>query len=182
MTKDEEIKLGLKAAGVPEITFSTTLVKEQAAGLRDIIKDRQLIRARQTMGVFLHPKTKSEHARTRRLFYLFAKELFLSGTTVFCIPLSRLLAAIMSDDMEGDALMVEQVRMVLLLDFYEEGVAFPYSNADAAKLRAWVRARFEKGMAVSFLSDAPPDRCITWWPSSFIGFISDNTLTYPVTK
>lgn len=182
MNRDEEIRIGLRNAGVPETVLSTTLLKEQAPTLREMVADKKLIRQRSTSGLFMFPKKRDDASHARKLFYLFAKELFLSGTTVYCIPLSRLLTAITTDDMEGDAVMVEQVRMVFVLDFYEEGAQCPLDAAAAAKLRTWVRAKFEQGGAVSFLSDGPAERCSAWWPASFLGFINDNVVTHAVVR
>ena len=182
MNKDDEIRIGLKNAGIPETVFSTTLQKEGATTLREYVKEGSLLRPRSTSGIFLYPSKKDAATHARKLFYLFAKELFLSGVTVCCLPLSRLLDAINSDELVGEAIRVEQVRMVFVLDFYEDGAPFPFSPTDAAKLRSWVRARFEAGNAVSFLSDATIDRCSLWWPSSFLGFISDNVVVHPVAK
>lgn len=180
MTKDEEIRQGLRNSGVPEMVFGTTLEKENALPLRALIADKTLVRAATARGLYMYPKTKSGIAQTRKLFYLVAKELFLSGTTVCCIPLSRLMEALNADDLVGEAARVERVRMVFVLDFYEEGAGFPFTPSDAARLRAWVRRRFETGNAVSFLSDTPLDRCTPWWPQSFTGFVSDNVIIQPI--
>lgn len=180
MTKDDEIRLGLRNSGVPELVFGTTLAKENAPELRELIVAKTLVRPSSARGLYLYPKTKTGTVQARKLFYLVAKELFLSGVTVCCIPLSRLMEAINADDLVGEAARVERVRMVFVLDFYEEGAGFPFAPHDATKLRAWVRHRFEAGNAVSFLSDSAVDRCLPWWPQSFLGFISDNVIIHPV--
>ena len=82
----------------------------------------------------------------------------------------------MSDEYAGDSIYIEDVRMVFILDFYEEGAPFPYSPMIAAKIRAWIRAKFEGGGAVSFLSDGPLDKALAWWPQSLLGFINDHTM------
>jgi len=180
MTKDDEIRLSLRNSGVPELVFSTTLAKEEAPELRALITGGALVRPASASGIYLYPKTRTSTVRARKLFYLVAKELLLSGVTICCLPLSRLMEALNADDFVGEAARVERVRMVFLLDFYEEGAGFPFSPSDAARLRAWVRHRFEAGNAVSFLSDSAIDRCIPWWPQSFLGFISDNVITHSV--
>lgn len=181
MTKDDEIRQGLRNAGVPEMVFGTTLLREEAPELRELITSQSLVRPSSARGLFLYPKAKGTTGKARKLFYLVAKELFLSGVTVFCIPLTRLMETLTSfDDINGDASRLERVRVVFILDFYEEGAGFPFSTQDAARLRAWVRQRFEAGNAVSFLSDSAPERSLPWWPQSFMGFIHDHTAVHAV--
>lgn len=180
MTRDEEIRAGLRGAGVPEMVFGTTLLKEDAPELRALVVDHVLVRSSSARGLYIYPKNRNSVSQARRLFYLVAKELFLSGTTVCCLPLTRLAEALVSDEVSGEAAKIERVRMVFVLDFYEEGAGFPFDAQNAARLRAWVRRRFEAGGAVCFLSDAATDRCTTWWPPSFLGFISDNAIIHSV--
>lgn len=180
MTSDEEIKQGLKASGVPESVFSTTLPREGAEDLRELIVTHALVQTTSAKGVFVYNKSKTSAVQARKVFYLIAKEMYLSGTTVGCLPLSRLVEFLNADDYVGEAARIDRVRVVFLLDFYEEGASFPLSPQDAARVRAWVRSRFESGGAVSFLSDAPVDRCSGWWPMSFLGFINENAFVYAV--
>jgi hypothetical protein len=182
MATDEEIKRGLKASGVPESVFSTTLPREHAEELREMIVTKTLVSFSEARGVYIYPKTKTNTVQARRIFYLVAKELYLSGVTVACLSLSRLVELLNSEDYVGEAVRVDRVRVVFLLDFYEEGAPFPLSPQDAAKVRAWVRSRFESGAAVSFLSDAPVDRCSAWWPVSFLGFINENSFVHAVCR
>lgn len=180
MNKDAEIRAGLKNSGIPELAFSTTLALEGATELRRLITGKEFIRPSSTRGLYLYPSAPSKAAQARKQFYLTAKELFLSGVSVYCIPLSRLLGAITTDDMDDEAYRVEQVRMVFILDFYEAGAGCPLSTKEAARLRYWVRDRFESRDAVSFLSDTPVDRCAEWYPESFLGFIRDNAIVQSV--
>lgn len=180
MNKDEEIRLGLKSAGIPATIFGTTLSKEDAMPLRGMVTDGSLVKASTATGLYVYPKTRTASMRARRLFYLAAKEMFLSGVTVCCIPAFRLAEALNAEEYVGEAAMIDKVRMVFVLDFYEDGAPFPFTAYDAARMRHWVRQRYEAGSAVSFLSDSPLDRGATWWPASFLGFIGDHTVAYPV--
>lgn len=181
MNKDEEIRTGLRAAGVPEGVFSKSLKTENAEPLRELIKTGALIRGpKETVGVFIHPSKRTEAARARTIAYLLAKELFLSGTTVYCIPLIRLMESMQGTDYTSESMMLEKVRMVIVTDFYEEGAPFPFTAAEAGRLRLWVRSRFEEGKGVSFLSDAALQNAVSWWPAGFLGQISGSTVAYPV--
>lgn len=180
MTRDEEIKAGLKDAGVPEYVIGTTLLKENQPTLREAVASGALSRLTKMTGVFIYPAKRNSPMQSRTAFYLVAKELFLSGTSVVCLPLSRLVEALTTDEMTLEANKVDQVRMVFVLDFYEDGAHFPLSPGDAARVRTWVRKMFESGRGVSFLSDSPLERSNAWWPQSFTGFISDNTISTPV--
>lgn len=176
MLRDDEIKLGLRTAGIPGAVIATTLAKENAQYLRDMVTGHSLTSKGAGRGLFLYPMARVSPQRVRTLFYLVAKELFLYGTSVYCIPLSRLFDAITSFDYEGDALMVDKSTHIFVLDFYEDGSPFPMTPEQAAKIRAWVRGKFEKGGQVSFLSDSSLTACGAWWPSSFTGYITDNCI------
>lgn len=176
MNKDEEIREGLRNSGIPEAVFSTTLVKEGAPQLRALVTDQTLVRPASARGLFLSPKKPTDAGKARKLFYLVAKELFLSGVSVYCVPLVRLMETLKSDDMDSEAFRIDRVRMVFVLEFYEDGAGFPFSTGDAARLRSWVRFRYEAGSPISFLSDKPLAQCTGWWPQSFLGFIDDNAI------
>lgn len=180
MNRDAEIRQGLKMAGVPEGVFKKTLVSEDAKPLRDMITNGALLRTDGTTGLFVHPSKRLESAKARTVFYLAAKEMFLSGNTVYCIPVIRLLEVMNATDHSHEAMMLDRVRMVFVTDFYEEGAPFPFTPADAGRLRLWVRTRFEEGKGVSFLSDTPMARAAAWWTEGFLGFIGGNTTAYPV--
>lgn len=180
MNRDEEIRQGLRAAGVPEGVFKKTLKTENAEPLREMITSGAFVRDGATTGIFLHPSKRTEAARARTIFYLLAKEMFLSGTTVYCIPVIRLLEAMNGTDHTMESMMLEKVRMVFITDFYEEGAPFPFSAQDAGRLRLWVRSRFEEGKGVSFLSDTPLARAGSWWSEGFLGFIGGSTVAHSV--
>ncbi len=172
--RNEEIKQGLRNSGVPDYTFSTTLLRENAPDLRALVESDILMHATSPKGLYLFPEKGTSYTQTRKLFYLTAKELFLRGSTVFCIPLPRVAEALLSDDLVGDALKIERVRSVFVLDFYEKGAENPLTQTETSRIRTWIRARFDAGKSVSFLSDAPIDKCATWWSPSLLNFISTN--------
>lgn len=183
MNKDEEIRTGLRAAGIPESVFKKSLKTEGAEPLRDMITSGALIRGpKETTGVFIHPSRRAvpEATKARVVTYLLAKELFLSGITVYCIPLIRLMDNLRGSDFTQEGHMLEKVRMVVVTDFFEEGAPFPFTAAEAGHLRLWVRSRFEEGKGVSFLSDTPMERTGAWWPVGFLGQLGGNTVPYAV--
>jgi hypothetical protein len=128
------------------------------------------------MGVFVYPLGPTHYNKVRKLFYLLAKELFLSGHTTYCLPLTRLYEAVSSEEYTLEASMVAQVEFVMVLDFYERGAPFPLQASESAKLRAWVRAKFERGDSVCFLSDRVLSECNDWWPEAFTGYLTENTV------
>lgn len=180
MISDEQIQKGLTNSCIPSFVFSTTLVKEGAPELRKIVAERTLIRPYGMRGVFVHPCNKGSMNKARRMFYLLAKEMHLSGISVHCIPMYRLVEHITSDDFSVEMERIESVKMVFVLDFCEKGTPMPYSPAHAAALRTWLRERFESGKAASFLSDLPLEASAIWWAESIIGFIGDNTITQAI--
>lgn len=181
MTRDEEIRQGLHAAGVPDYAMWTTLALEKESVLHSMVSERALIReGAPSRGVFMFPSPRASSTKARKLFYLVGKELFLTGKTVCCLTLTKLADVLRGEDFGWDAPPIDRVRMVMLLDFYEHGAGFPLETADAARLRAWIRNKFEAGGAVSCLSDSPVERCSAWWPSSFLGFVTENSIIHTV--
>lgn len=176
MTTSCEIQKGLRMAGTPEYVDHTTLAKEGAHEIRQLITDGVFAKPKQSIGLYLYPTKPASYNRCRELFYIVAKELFLSGSTVYCIPLSRLHDAITCDDITREATMVAQSRFVFVTDFYEEGAEMPLTAAESSKVRMWVKDKYEKGGAVCFLADKSPDLSTAWWPHAFVGFITGNTI------
>lgn len=166
MDRDTEIKQGLASAGIPKSAWTTTLPKLGQEALRQAVRDKVFF-ADDPRGAWIHASPKhANHAR--QVFYTLAKEMFLTGTPVHCIsllPFSRML----SDDGEIPET-IERCKMLFLLDFYEEGCARPYDDDTAARLRYWIRARFEEGKAVSFLSDSKV-AFAEWWPAAMLNFL-----------
>lgn len=179
MTKDEEIKAGLIAAGVPHSVHGTTLALENALELRGAIAGGSLP-GNPAKGLYVYPTQPGAAIRARSLFYLAAKELFLSGVTVHCLHLFRLGELLASDRTSNEASRIDRVRVVFVSDFYERGAPSPFASYDAARVRYWVKDRFDAGFSVSFLSDAPTDACKDWWPQSFIKFVEANTIRQAV--
>lgn len=170
--RNEEIKHGLRNSGIPDYTFSTTLLLEKAVDLRTLIAGETLIHPTSPKGVYMYPDRGTSYMQARKLFYLTAKEMFLRGSTVFCLPLARVAEALHSDELSTDSLKLEKVHTVFVLDFYEIGAETPLSQVEASRIRTWIRTRFDSGKAVSFLSDAAIDRCASWWSPSLLNFIS----------
>ena len=176
MSKDYEIQRGLRMAGTPDYVDTTTLLKEGAVELRGMVSGGVLAKPKSSVGLYLYPAKPSAYSRARTLFYLVAKELFLSGSTVYCIPLSRLYDSLHSDDITPESTMLSQARFIFVTDFYEEGAPCPLQPHEASRVRAWIREKYEKGGAVSLLSDKPPEACTLWWPTAFIGFLTSHTI------
>lgn len=176
MISDEQIQKGLDNSCIPKFVCGTTLLKEEAPDLRKIVAERLLVRPTGLRGVFMHPKSKGTTEKARRLFYVLAKELHLSGISVHCIPAFRLVEHLSSQEFSVEMERVDSVKIVFILDFYEKGAPNPYSPHQSALLRTWLRERFESGKAACFLSDVPLEASAAWWADSIIGFIGDNTL------
>lgn len=172
MNRDDEIRAGLRQAGVPDTVMRSTLVTEGLPELRSLIQDGTLRRS----GIFVFCENSRKYPAARKAFFLIAKELFLTGTTVCCLSLSKLAEAIQSDDMVGYTSLIEEVRCVMILDFYEEGAPMPLDAAVANRVRSWIRSAIERGIPVSFLADARLEACGKWWPGSFLGIIESSSI------
>lgn len=181
MTRDEEIEQGLRAAGVPSYVFKTSLAQEGQTELALMIKDGAFTKPDDPTGLFIYPKNERQSAVARRLFYLAAKSMLLRGILVHCVSLPKLAEAIKSDTNTDLWASVEAATHVFITDFYEHGGANPLDPYTAGLVRTWVRAKFEAGHAVSFLSDTEPDSMQPWWPLSFISVITDRTVIKEIT-
>ncbi len=179
MNRDDAIRQGLRAAGIPVQVYGTTLMREGQPELRELVSARRFTDPSNPMGVFLYPETRNAAMQARKVFGLIAKEVYLSGTPVAWMSLAAFLglyAADSQDDMEKAA----QAKAVFLTDFYETGAQPPFSAQDATRLRYWVRSRVENGTSVSFLSDAPLDKASVWWPPTFLDFLRGCTIPHAV--
>lgn len=180
MNKNEQIAAGLKASGIPVSTFKTTLNLQGAQDLHEMVVSGRFRDQANPQGVFMHPDVQRNAIRARLLFGLMAKETYLSGTRVAFLSVSDMILG--SHEQRDYALLdkADDASAVFLLDFYEEGAAFPYSSEKSAYLRSWVRRKTAEGVSVSFLSDANFDKITGWWSPAFLSFIQDSTFVYSV--
>lgn len=177
MNANNEIKMGLRMAGVASFADYTTLAKENETELRQMVTERQLVKKSGTTGIALSPKHAKDAAKVRKIFFLVAKELFLSGHTVLCASLSDVIALLKSEDITQQSVLLDTAEMLFILDFYEDGAPFPAEAAEAAMVRTLVRQRLDKNLGISVLSDAPLSKAHTWWPLSFLGIIEEHTVS-----
>lgn len=175
---DRSIAVGLKMSRIPEFVFPTTLVKEGQQPLREIVANKTYRHNGQLYGFFLYANRDGSVTKARRIFYLVAKEMFLSGNTVYCLSMSDLVAALTTNDYSTDSAAIDNVQTVFVTDFFEDATVSPMSPQEAGIVRAWVRRKFEGGGAVSFLSDADIMNCKSWWPESFLRFLQEHTLVH----
>jgi hypothetical protein len=172
---DKSILAGLKQSGIPEFVYATTLVKEGRADIREIISTKGYQHNGQLYGFYVFTQRNSSVTKARRVFYLIAKEMFLSGVTVYCISMPNLVAALNASDYSVAANAIDNVQMVFVTDFFEDEAICPLTPTDAGRVRSWVRDKFELGGAVSLLSDASLERCGAWWSNAFLRFLSEHT-------
>jgi hypothetical protein len=174
---DKSILAGLKQSGIPEFVYTTTLVKEGKADIREVIASKGYQHNGQLYGFYVFTQRNSSVTKARRVFYLIAKEMFLSGVTVYCVSMPNLVAALNANDYSVAANAIDNVQMVFVTDFFEDDAICPLSPGDAGRVRSWVRDKFEVGGAVSFLSDASLERCGAWWSNAFLRFLSEHTIS-----
>lgn len=173
---DSEIREGMKRSGIPDFVVPTTLPKEGHQDVRDLIQTRAYMHNSLMFGFYTYWQRSSSVTKARRTFYLIAKEMYLSGVKVYCTSLAGLVEALTTQDYSYEAYAMDNVDMIFVSDFYEDQAPCPLTPAESSRVRAWARAVFEDGRAVSFLGDSPPDRCGSWWPDSFMRFIAEHSL------
>lgn len=183
MLTDEEMKAGLRAAGIPPTVYGTTLLKEGAPELRQVLLDHSIIPKGDApgRGVFLYPAKPKQSVRLRKLFYLIAKELYMTtGARIQCLEMMDFMRAIdfKDEDRPSDAL--DAARVVFLLNFYERDCLFPFTAEQTGWVRTWIRQRLEEGKTLCFLSDSCLDECIEWWPASILSNIRPAVTEYKI--
>lgn len=180
MNRDDAIRQGLQAAGVPVQVYSTTLAKEGATDLRTLMASGRFSDPKNPQGVFVYPETRTLAAQARKVFGLLAKEMYLSGTSVCWLHTAVFLENPYSEGVQEIMEKANDAQAVFLVDFYEQGAKFPFSPVEATKLRYWIRRKFEAGSMVSFCSDTSFDKAAEWWPASFLEFVRGYTTDYVV--
>lgn len=178
MNRDDAIRQGLQAAGVPVQVYGTTLAKEGAMDLREMLIARRFSDPKKPEGVFVYPDKRALAIQARKIFGLMAKEMYLSGTTVCWLHTAAFL-----DSVQVDEDLMEKAgsaQAVFLVDFYEAGAKFPFTPVEATKLRYWIRRKFEAGATVSFFSDTAFDKITDWWSPAFLEFVRGYTMDYVV--
>lgn len=175
----EAMKKGLFAVGVPARAAQTTLVLEGQQALRDSIKGRD---AEAGTGYVVYPATDKYAAKARTVFYTLAKECFLLRNRVCVVNLTRAVDALLTDGYPAVMDCMSESRMLFITDFYEYGAPSPFSGADGARFRGFVKGYIESGRAVSVLSDRPLPSCKDWYPASFLELLSGHTEAFVVDK
>lgn len=180
MDKNDAIRQGLRAAGIPVQVYGTTLVNEGAQELRDMVTARRFCDPRRPEGLYLYPERRADAMQARRLFGLVAKEMHLTATSVYWLSLASFLSLSQGYGADEEVERAERAQAVFLCDFYEAGAPFPFSPQDATRLRYWIRRKFEGGGTVSLLSDTALTKVNDWWSPTFLDFIRGYTVSYAV--
>lgn len=178
------IKASLAKAGIPDAAITTTLPLMGREDIRSYIAKRGYIGETGLQGYYVYPQVVGDTAKARKVFYVTAKEMMLSGVQVYCIPLVRLVQRLTDDSGDSDTdyelNFIESSQMLFVLDFYEREVPFPLSPWQAAVVRNWIKERIESKLAVSLLGDKRLEDCSDWWPSPFLNQLGLGLTTFVV--
>ena len=175
MMTGQEKRLAIRASGVSEFVIETTLVREQQQQLRDAITQKQ----QKDRGFFLYPSSARAVAFTRRVFHVLAKELVLSGESLYVAPLRNYMKALLETD--GDWLArAESAKMIFVSDFFERGYSkSPYAEEKTYEFVYWCKDMASQGKLISLQADTPLLEC-HWWPEPFLHLIEDTVSPYVV--
>lgn len=179
MNRDDAIRQGLQAAGVPVQVYGTTLAKEGAQDLREMVIAKRFCDPKKPEGAFVYPERRALASQARKIFGLMAKEMYLSGASVCWLHTAAFLDSVHGDDHDPME-KANSAQAIFLVDFYESGAKFPFTAVEATKMRYWIRRKFEAGATVSFFSDTAFDKLTDWWSPSFLEFVRGYTIDYVV--
>jgi len=185
---NEQIKAQLRNAGVPREAFNTTLVKEDMADLRAYVTERTPDSKRI---LYLHqaPSRTSQYSDKAELaFFLLAKELVLSGESVFCCDLVDVHTALFKENEEAYAiaprLYDSNSGFIAIRHFHDKGgkveqFMTPYESAYFA---SWLIRRYQDGVGFILLGGSPIMEAVDWWPASFLGYLRSRAISFEVRK
>lgn len=162
---DEKITI-LREAGVPREAIATTLVKEKYPKLRAYIQDKRY-----------EDRPICAIASTDPMpFYLVAKEMALSGFSVYCCELVDIHTALFTERESAEQIndTLENVQVICISGFYETtGHTGQFFTAyEAAYFRSWFMRKVYAGVKFVLLADHPVDCSGEWWSGGLLRFIS----------
>lgn len=169
--QQDPIVKALDDAGVPPFVHGLTLLSEGYDTLRGNVK------AGRVGNLIVYPQGKA-HVKARKAFYLYAKELFLSGICVHCVSLYNLGMALKGDHPN----LLENIRgaeHLFVADFFNKGVA-PSEAAGARAVAAYLLKRFERELKISVFADTSPQTWHAWWPASLVAALEENATVLSV--
>ena len=181
MTENDDIKNSILSSGIPSLAIATTLPKEGADVLRKWVQERQFDKAEGgSIGAFLHPRIPSATNQTRRVFHVLAKEMVLSGVSVYSLPLERLVTGMTADYDNEDFERADVADVTFVTDFYERGASFPLQPWQAGAFRSWAKRKIENEKTVCLLSEGIWKEAQAWWTPSFLGFLQASMQTFAI--
>ena len=178
-----EIDQMLVSCGIPDNAIKTTLPRMGQTAIREYVAQRRFETEAGLQGTYLYSRRPSDAIKARLAFHVLAKEMLLSGVSCYVMSLTRLVAALSDDEDEMDDRdyhRATDAKVLFVTDFYEHGAAFPVSPWQAARVRNWIKDKYETGGAVSLLGDAALMQASSWWPGSFLSFLQSSVREFEV--
>jgi len=175
--EQDAVTAKLRSAGVPRETFTTTLIKEKCPELRQYITD-QTYKDRSIM--YVSPM------EAELPFYTMAKEMVLAGHEVYCCRLVDIHMALFKDgdDAETVDASLDRAGVIFLNGFMDNGgrseqFMTPY---EIAYFVSWFIRQHQNGKIFVLLGSHALSFASTWWPSSFLAYITKRCVTFTPAK
>lgn len=113
--------------------------------------------------------------RRVHLFHLFGKEMVLAGVGVFLCPLVTMVTCIRENSSEAaDTLrFMDRVNLVMISNFYDSELPFPYTGFERALVEDFLIRRVEAGLSLG-VSACKHLQYADWWSTDFRTVLSDN--------
>lgn len=168
----EALVTKLKSSGIPREALSTTLAAQKYPELRSYIENKDYSETPILVIAKCNPLA----------FYLSAKEMALSGFSVFCGELVDIHTAMFAerDDIDKLRNTIKEASVIAISGFYEDtgSVAPFFSPYESAYFRSWFMRRVNNGTKFILLTDKSIVDCESWWSGRLVKFIMSHCLQY----
>lgn len=174
----KELKAALKRAGIPSSYITTTLPREGHQELRSWIDNEVFIHEAGIKGVTFISATPATFSKARRVFFVFAKEMVISGYSVVVHDMVSVLELSQTPVVSAKNLR-SGYDFIFIPDFAEGGASAPFDGETALKVRTFLRKLIDYGVGICTLSDRP-QAAGQWYPDSLLALMSENSFAYPI--
>jgi hypothetical protein len=179
-TDEEKVKM-LKSIGVPISAMRTTLGREKEDTLRTFIQEKKYMKNKHDYkGIFMHQRRPVHVVRARHIFFVTAKEMLLSGLSVYVTTLGQLAQELTQDYDSDRTERINESTILFILGFYERGSGFPLDYWKASVVRDWILGRFEMEKSVCLLSGGTLKDATAWWSEDFLTSLSEHVEIFPI--
>lgn len=181
---DEALWMQVEKSNIPRWAISHTLPELGQHELRECLHEDGLLvlDAEETeitgfLGVSVSARTVKDVRKSRKVFYVCAKELMLGGFTLDCMYLSKLISMVMNDKYEEQEKLF-RYSFLFIDGFYDFGMPPPFDGLACHKTSALISRLIDGGIGVCTLIDQSPKPSFPrWWPQRLLDALKENSVS-----